>query len=242
MKYPGKLLCAVIPMWKREKQNKRRDGLTLARNYRSAHKLLPRYGITLSKHLLPHGKNGKERHDAIWLDNNIRIREKMLALVANCSSLRSSMGRNKLVMKKIEDSTSRQRTYSKHKDSLVKKANELAILCDTDVALLMFSPTGEVTRYSSRGRCYEPQVENISSVQEADAYQEFLLSAMEQIRSQARLLGGKGYLQTNENVGVKWLRSTQRLPLLQEPVGHTSCEEIDWIATDRALASGVEQL
>ncbi|PHT76159.1 hypothetical protein T459_19681 [Capsicum annuum] len=61
------------------------------------------------------------------------------------------MGRNKLVMKKIEDSTSRQRTYSKHKDSLVKKANELAILCDTDVALLMFSPTGEVTRYSSRG-------------------------------------------------------------------------------------------
>ncbi|XP_016580679.2 agamous-like MADS-box protein AGL104 isoform X2 [Capsicum annuum] len=180
------------------------------------------------------------------------------------------MGRNKLVMKKIEDSTSRQRTYSKHKDSLVKKANELAILCDTDVALLMFSPTGEVTRYSSRGsvedvmlrivnnpgelnrgpisneqhlaqslteskhegqmvekiavaedhkkklmmlnqklseareklRCYEPQVENISSVQEADAYQEFLLSAMEQIRSQARLLGGKGYLQTNENVGV----------------------------------------
>ncbi|PHT76160.1 hypothetical protein T459_19682 [Capsicum annuum] len=91
-------------------------------------------------------------------------------------------------------------------------------------------------------RCYEPQVENISSVQEADAYQEFLLSAMEQIRSQARLLGGKGYLQTNENVGVKWLRSTQRLPLLQEPVGHTSCEEIDWIATDRALASGVEQL
>ncbi|KAM3395404.1 hypothetical protein P3S68_004410 [Capsicum galapagoense] len=61
------------------------------------------------------------------------------------------MGRNKLVMKKIEDSTSRQRTYSKHKDSLVKKANELAILCDTDVGLLMFSPTGEVTRYSSRG-------------------------------------------------------------------------------------------
>ncbi|KAM3301658.1 hypothetical protein P3S67_016160 [Capsicum chacoense] len=51
-------------------------------------------------------------------------------------------------------------------------------------------------------RCYEPQVENISSVQEADAYQEFLLSAMEQIRSQARLLGGEGYLQTNENVGV----------------------------------------
>ncbi|PHT43130.1 hypothetical protein CQW23_17155 [Capsicum baccatum] len=193
------------------------------------------------------------------LRRELKIKPKLLTLdgvkenvnQSGGSSLRSSMGRNKLVMKKIEDSTSRQRTYSKHKDSLVKKANELAILCDTDVALLMFSPTGEVTRYSSRGRCYEPQVENISSVQEADAYQEFLLSAMEQIRSQARLLGGEGYLQINENVGVKWLRSTQRLPLLQvmdlhiqseEPVGDTSCEEIDWIATDRALASGVEQL
>ncbi|KAJ8568503.1 hypothetical protein K7X08_028036 [Anisodus acutangulus] len=54
-------------------------------------------------------------------------------------------------MKKIENSTSRQLTYSKRKDSIVKKANELAVLCDTDVALLMFSPTGQVTSYSSRG-------------------------------------------------------------------------------------------
>ncbi|XP_070008845.1 agamous-like MADS-box protein AGL104 [Nicotiana tabacum] len=61
------------------------------------------------------------------------------------------MGRNKLVMKKIENSTSRQQTYSKRKDSIVKKANELAVLCDTDVALLMFSPTGQLTSYSSRG-------------------------------------------------------------------------------------------
>ncbi|MCD7447411.1 hypothetical protein HAX54_028483, partial [Datura stramonium] len=57
------------------------------------------------------------------------------------------MGHNKLVMKKIEDSTSRQHTYSKRKDSIVKKANELAVLCDTDVALLMFSPNGQCRGY-----------------------------------------------------------------------------------------------
>ncbi|PHU12006.1 hypothetical protein BC332_18936 [Capsicum chinense] len=61
------------------------------------------------------------------------------------------MGRNKRVMEKIEDPTSRQQTYSKLKDRFVKKADELAILCDTDVALLMFSPTDQVTSYSSRG-------------------------------------------------------------------------------------------
>ncbi|PHT43129.1 Agamous-like MADS-box protein AGL17 [Capsicum baccatum] len=110
------------------------------------------------------------------------------------------MGRNKRVMEKIEDPTSRQQTYSKLKDRFVKKADELAILCDTDVALLMFSPTDQVTSYSSRGsvedimlrvvnrygnpyrQYYEPQVEKISSVQEADACQKFLMSAMEQIQ------------------------------------------------------------
>ncbi|PHT76157.1 hypothetical protein T459_19679 [Capsicum annuum] len=113
------------------------------------------------------------------------------------------MGRNKCVMEKIEDPTSRQRTYSKCKDSFVKKAKALATLCDTDVAFLMFSPTGQVTSYSSRGRYYEPQVENISSVQEADAYQKFLTSAMEQIqRSQERLLGCEGFVQGIENVVV----------------------------------------
>ncbi|KAK6786656.1 hypothetical protein RDI58_015181 [Solanum bulbocastanum] len=62
------------------------------------------------------------------------------------------MGRNKVVMKKIEDPVSRQQFYSKRKDSIVKKSNELGVLCDTDIALLMFSPTGQVTSYSSGER------------------------------------------------------------------------------------------
>ncbi|MCD7454644.1 hypothetical protein HAX54_025537 [Datura stramonium] len=131
------------------------------------------------------------------------------------------MGRNNLVMKKIEDSTSRQQTYSKHKDNIVKKANELAILCDTDVALLMFSPNDQVTSYSSKQsvedimlrvvnqsselnrRYYEPQVENIRSVEEASACQQFLMSSMERIQlSKEKVLGGEGFLQRNENFEV----------------------------------------
>ncbi|MCD9644707.1 hypothetical protein HAX54_033127 [Datura stramonium] len=141
------------------------------------------------------------------------------------------MGRNKLLMKKIEDSTSRQQTYSKRKDSIVKKANELAVLCDTDVALLMFSPNSQhLTQSLEQSKCegemvekiaiyYEPQVENIMSVQEASACQQFLMSAMEQIQlSKAKVWGGEGFLQRNENI--------------EEPAGDGSCEETNWIEAE----------
>ncbi|KAL8038034.1 hypothetical protein ABFX02_11G077100 [Erythranthe guttata] len=61
------------------------------------------------------------------------------------------MGRKKLPMRRIENPTSRQATYAKRKDGIFKKANELSILCDTDVALIMFSPTGRLTSFSSTG-------------------------------------------------------------------------------------------
>uniref|UniRef100_A0A3Q7GTU2 MADS-box domain-containing protein n=1 Tax=Solanum lycopersicum TaxID=4081 RepID=A0A3Q7GTU2_SOLLC len=64
------------------------------------------------------------------------------------------MGRNKIVIKKIEDAVSRQQFYSKCKDSIVKKSNELGFLCDTNIALLMVSPYGEVTSYSG-GESFE---------------------------------------------------------------------------------------
>lgn len=62
------------------------------------------------------------------------------------------MGRKKLAMKRIENSKFRQIAYAKRKDGIVKKTNELSILCDTDVALIMVSPTGCLTTFPSNGR------------------------------------------------------------------------------------------
>ncbi|KAL7000221.1 hypothetical protein U1Q18_001369, partial [Sarracenia purpurea var. burkii] len=62
-----------------------------------------------------------------------------------------SMGRNKLSVRRIENPASRQIIYSKRKDGIVKKANELSVLCDTDVGLIMFSPTGRLTSFASNG-------------------------------------------------------------------------------------------
>ncbi|XP_052295506.1 agamous-like MADS-box protein AGL30 isoform X3 [Citrus sinensis] len=53
------------------------------------------------------------------------------------------MGRVKLKIKKLENTNGRQATYAKRKHGIMKKANELSILCDIDIILLMFSPTGK---------------------------------------------------------------------------------------------------
>ncbi|CAL9065764.1 agamous-like MADS-box protein AGL65 isoform X1 [Musa acuminata AAA Group] len=55
------------------------------------------------------------------------------------------MGRVKLKIKRLENSSSRQVTYSKRKAGVMKKAKELSILCDIDLVLLMFAPNGKPT-------------------------------------------------------------------------------------------------
>ncbi|XP_018624286.1 agamous-like MADS-box protein AGL11 isoform X2 [Nicotiana tomentosiformis] len=59
------------------------------------------------------------------------------------------MGRGKVELKRIENQTSRQVTFSKRRTGLLKKAFELSILCDAEVALLIFSPSGKAYQFAS---------------------------------------------------------------------------------------------
>ncbi|KAE8692544.1 protein MIZU-KUSSEI 1-like [Hibiscus syriacus] len=59
------------------------------------------------------------------------------------------MGRRKIEMKKIENLNSRQVTFSKRRNGLLKKAKELSILCDAEVGVIIFSGTGKVYQWSS---------------------------------------------------------------------------------------------
>ncbi|KAJ6991291.1 hypothetical protein NC653_019477 [Populus alba x Populus x berolinensis] len=92
-----------------------------------------------------------------------------------------SMGRNKLALKKIDNPSRRKITYSKRRDGIIKKATELSVLCDIDVGLLIFSPNGRLTTFSSNGRSYNPDVVNINSVHDAIAHQQFLNDAIQNI-------------------------------------------------------------
>ncbi|XP_010520827.1 PREDICTED: agamous-like MADS-box protein AGL16 [Tarenaya hassleriana] len=59
------------------------------------------------------------------------------------------MGRGKIVIRRIDNSTSRQVTFSKRRSGLLKKAKELAILCDAEVGIIVFSSTGKLYDFSS---------------------------------------------------------------------------------------------
>ncbi|XP_026417879.1 MADS-box transcription factor 23-like isoform X2 [Papaver somniferum] len=61
------------------------------------------------------------------------------------------MGRGKIEIKRIENATSRQVTFSKRRAGLLKKAQELSVLCDAEVALIIFSSTGKLFEFSSSG-------------------------------------------------------------------------------------------
>ncbi|KAF8377377.1 hypothetical protein HHK36_030754 [Tetracentron sinense] len=59
------------------------------------------------------------------------------------------MARTKIQIKKIDNTTARQVTFSKRRRGILKKAEELSILCDAEVALIIFSATGKLFEYSS---------------------------------------------------------------------------------------------
>uniref|UniRef100_A0A2C9UVZ9 MADS-box domain-containing protein n=1 Tax=Manihot esculenta TaxID=3983 RepID=A0A2C9UVZ9_MANES len=59
------------------------------------------------------------------------------------------MGRGKIVIRRIDNSTSRQVTFSKRRKGLIKKAKELAILCDAEVGLAIFSSSGKLYEFAS---------------------------------------------------------------------------------------------
>lgn len=59
------------------------------------------------------------------------------------------MGRGKIEIKRIENATNRQVTYSKRRNGIFKKAQELTVLCDAKVSLIMFSNTGKFHEYIS---------------------------------------------------------------------------------------------
>ncbi|XP_050887542.1 agamous-like MADS-box protein AGL18 isoform X2 [Lathyrus oleraceus] len=63
--------------------------------------------------------------------------------------LRKRMGRGKIEIKKIENLNNRQVTFSKRRNGLIKKAKELSVLCDAEVAILIYSATGKLYQFSS---------------------------------------------------------------------------------------------
>ncbi|CAN1839976.1 Agamous-like MADS-box protein AGL8 homolog, partial [Linum perenne] len=59
------------------------------------------------------------------------------------------MGRGKVELRRIENKINRQVTFSKRRSGLLKKAHEISVLCDAEVALIVFSAKGKLFEYST---------------------------------------------------------------------------------------------
>nr|QCL07898.1 agamous-like 6 [Euptelea pleiosperma] len=112
------------------------------------------------------------------------------------------MGRGPVELKRIENKINRQVTFSKRRNGLLKKAYELSVLCDAEVALIVFSSRGKLYEFSSVGMnrtleryqrcCYTPQDNSAIDRETQNWYQEVskLKAKYESLqRSQRHLLG-----------------------------------------------------
>ncbi|XP_011069762.1 agamous-like MADS-box protein AGL104 isoform X2 [Sesamum indicum] len=98
------------------------------------------------------------------------------------------MGRVKLQIKKIENTTNRQVTFSKRRNGLIKKAYELSVLCDVDVALIMFSPSGRVSIFSGNRSIEEIMARYVNLPEHERGRlqnQEYLQRALGKLKSEA---------------------------------------------------------
>lgn len=59
------------------------------------------------------------------------------------------MGRGRVELKRIENKINRQVTFAKRRNGLLKKAYELSVLCDAEVAVIIFSNSGKLYEFSS---------------------------------------------------------------------------------------------
>ncbi|EMS63701.1 MADS-box transcription factor 6 [Triticum urartu] len=112
------------------------------------------------------------------------------------------MGRGRVELKRIENKINRQVTFSKRRNGLLKKAYELSVLCDAEVALIIFSSRGKLYEFGSAGTtktleryqhcCYNAQDSNGALSETQSWYQEMskLKAKFEALqRTQRHLLG-----------------------------------------------------
>ncbi|XP_076884428.1 MADS-box transcription factor 23-like [Bidens hawaiensis] len=129
---------------------------------------------------------------------------------------RKTMGRGRIEIKKIENVSSRQVTFSKRRAGLMKKAKELAILCDAEVGVIIFSSTGKlydfassrlqniISRYERSSNGWNDPVSGTQ--QEANNEVEALKAEIVKLRKGQRLMMGKEL----EGLNYKELENLER--------------------------------
>ncbi|KAL2559184.1 Developmental protein SEPALLATA 1 [Forsythia ovata] len=173
------------------------------------------------------------------------------------------MGRGKVELKRIENKINRQVTFAKRRNGLLKKAYELSLLCDAEVALIIFSTRGKLYEFCSSSsmsktleryqRCsYEALEMNQPCNNGQSRYQEYLkLKARVEIlqKSQRHFLGDDlGQLGTKDleqlerqlDASLKQIRSI-KTQYLRDQLSDLQQKERTLLEINKSLNSKLEQ-
>ncbi|KAF2312883.1 hypothetical protein GH714_040941 [Hevea brasiliensis] len=98
------------------------------------------------------------------------------------------MGRGRVQLKRIENKINRQVTFSKRRSGLLKKAHEISVLCDAEVALIVFSTKGKLFEYSTDSWHFMGEDLDTLSLKELQSVEQQIDSALKHIRSRKNQL------------------------------------------------------
>nr|APJ35634.1 AGAMOUS-like protein [Fraxinus nigra] len=125
--------------------------------------------------------------------------------------------RGKIEIKRIENTTNRQVTFCKRRNGLLKKAYELSVLCDAEVALIVFSTRGRLYEYANNSvketierykkACSDSS--NNGSISEANA--QFYQQEASKLRQQISNKQNENRNMLGESLGALSLRELKNL-------------------------------
>ncbi|NP_001234380.1 MADS-box protein EJ2 isoform X1 [Solanum lycopersicum] len=138
------------------------------------------------------------------------------------------MGRGRVELKRIENKINRQVTFAKRRNGLLKKAYELSVLCDAEVALIIFSNRGKLYEFCSTS----------SMVKTIEKYQRCSYATLEANQS----------VTDTQNNYHEYLRLKARVELLQrsqrnflgEDLGTLSSKDLEQL--ENQLESSLKQI
>ncbi|KAG0489259.1 hypothetical protein HPP92_008009 [Vanilla planifolia] len=138
------------------------------------------------------------------------------------------MGRGRVELKRIENKINRQVTFAKRRNGLLKKAYELSVLCDAEVALIIFSNRGKLYEFCSSS----------SMLKTLERYQKCNYGAPEtSMISRETQSSQQEYLKLKARVEA--LQRSQR-NLLGEDLGPLSSKELEQL--ERQLDASLKQI
>ncbi|KAI4365850.1 hypothetical protein MLD38_021799 [Melastoma candidum] len=119
------------------------------------------------------------------------------------------MGRGRVQLKRIENKINRQVTFSKRRSGLLKKAHEISVLCDAEVALIVFSTKGKLFEYAT------------------DSCMERILERYERYSSAERRVLGNEVETTHANWTLEHAKLKARMEILQKHERNLRGEGLD---------------